>query len=571
MDGLLQFLRNMGTGRLIAMAVVGALTVGFFALIIGQLQTKPMTTLYSDLEAASAASIVERLEADQIPYETAAGGSTIRVPSDQVDRLRILLAGEGLSGSLVGKELFDQGNSFGRTSFELNVNYVRAIEGELARTIRYIQSVQEARVHIVMPERRPFQREAAEPTASIMIKPKGPGLTGREAQAIQALVASAVPGLSPDRVTITDTNGRLLSDGAANGDMARLSTLEEARLAREQLYREKIENLLASRVGMGKVRAEVAVSMDMNRTTRSETEFDPEGQVILSQTVGEERAQETDPQDAVTVDNNLPEAQQGGNQAAGGPTSTSQKSNEVTNFQNSKTETVTVQEPGQVSQIRVSVLVDGIRDLAEDGTTSNYQDRPEAEIESLRNLVLTAIPFDEARGDAVTVQSMRFADPPPMEPLPPTFNLFGMSKQDLLDIGAPIGLFILAVLVLLLVVRPIVTRVLEGIPDAAQLAAEQKAMLEAQQAPPALMGPDSPITAEVVALAAAGDENAAALVRAAKESGTLDEANLQIESKIDVAKVEGKIKDSALKKVAEIIKSNPDDSVAIVRTWLYAE
>lgn len=556
----------MGTTRLLIISVVAVGTLAFFFTVAGGLRTSPMTPLYTDLDPADAASIAQRLETDNIPYETAAGGRIVRVPQDQVDRLRLLLAGEGLSGGVIGKEIFDQESTFGRTSFELNVNYVRAIEGELARTIKYIRAVNDVRVHIVMPERRPFQREASQPSASILIKTGG-GLTQAQAQSVQSLVSSAVPGLSPDRVTISDTNGRLLVDGAAEGEYASLSSLEEARLTKERQMQAKIEQLLARRVGEGRVRAEVSVDMDMSRTTTSETTFDPDGQVVLSSNVREERADETTGVGGqVTVANALPDA--GGNNPSEGASSS--KTEETTNFENSRTETVTIKEPGTITQIRVSVLVDGIRTLDEDGITTAYQDRTEDEMEQLRQLVVSTLPYDADRNDSIVVQSMRFVDPAPFSGNEMSFSLFGLNKQDLIDVLTTGGSFVAIILVILLVVRPLVMRVIEAIPDAP--APVDPALLEAQQQPetPAITGPVQ-VTPEILEAAAGGDENAAALVLAARQAGTLTNEGLQTDNRIDVARVEGRIQESAVKKVAGIIRSNPEESTSIVRNWLYAD
>ncbi|WP_374763423.1 flagellar basal-body MS-ring/collar protein FliF [Yunchengibacter salinarum] len=576
MEALRQFVQNLGTTRLIIIGVVGAVTIGFFGLIIGQLQSSPMTVLYSDLQPAAASDIAQRLDAQNIPYETDAGGTIIKVPEGEVDRLRLSLAGEGLAGNVVGMELFDEDSSFGRTSFELNVNYVRAVEGELSRTISFIQSVQEARVHIVMPERRPFQRDADEPSAAIVIKPRGMGVTEAHAQSIQALVASAIPGLSPGRVTITDTSGRLLSKGSGGEGMGSFSSLEEARMAMEQRYRNKVESLLASRVGRGNVRAEVSVEMNMSRTTRSETRFDPAGQVVAAQTVIEEQSSEREESGSVTVGNNLPDAD---NNASSGPGSSEERVEERTDFQNSRTETVVVSEPGTVDRVRVAVLVDGIREKNDQGETTNYQDRTEDEIDALRELVLTAIPYNAERGDAVTVQAMRFADPPPMLDQQTQINIMGFEKQDIFQLLQVGGLILVATLVLLTVIRPLVSRILEAIPDAQMMKEAQQqeqarlaAEMEQDREQLALQAPDDgSITPEMLSAAARGDDRARALIRQAQQKGEFNLDDLNTESRIDVAQVEGRIQESAIKKVADIIQANPDDSVAIVRQWLYAD
>ncbi len=568
MESLFQFLRNMGTGRLMMVAFVGVVVVGFFVIVIGGLQTSRMSTLYADLDPAAAASIAQQLDAEGIPYESDATGRLVRVPQEQVDRLRLRFAGEGLTGGVVGKEIFDGESSFGRTSFELNINYVRAVEGELARTIKFIRSVSEARVHIVMPERRPFQREESQPSASILLKTSG-SISQQQAHAIQALVSSAVPSLSPDRVTITDTNGRLILDGATKKEFSSFSTLEDARLSAESIYRGRIEELIGSVVGRGLVRAEISVQMDMNRTTTSEVTYDPDTQVVLSQNVLEETSKEAPAGGQVTASLNLPDAQGGQN---GQQTNDTSKTNEVTNFENSKTETTTIKEPGTITQIRASVLVDYIRDLDEEGNTvGTPTPRTAEELQQLEDLVKTAIPYDENRGDQVTVATMRFIDPAPLGETTEAFSMLGLNKQDVFDVMKYGGTVLLAILVLLLIVRPLVARLIEAIPDAPPPIDPNQIEARQQEAPAALAGPGYGLSAEVLAAAAAGDPAATAAVMAARDSGSLEPAKLGTDGKIDVAQVEGRIQESAIKKVAEIIRANPEESVAIVRTWLYTD
>lgn len=582
MDGLLQFIRNMGAGRLLMMGVVGLMAVGFFWAIGGGLQTASMTTLYADLEPSAASSIAQQLDAQNIPYESNATGTLIKVPSDRVDQLRLRFASEGLSGGVVGKEIFDGESSFGRTSFELNINYVRAIEGELSRTIKSIRSINEARVHIVMPERRPFQREENRPSASILLQTSG-AIGSNQAQAIQSLVASAVPGLSADRITITDTNGRLLVDGSGDSEFSSFSDLEEARLSKERIYRSKIEELIGSVVGQGLVRAEVSITMDMNRTTTSATSFDPDGQVVLSSNVIEENSQEGKPGGGVTVGSNIPNGQ--GGSAGSDDSAESSKTSEVTNFENSRTETVTVKEPGEITQIRVSVLVDHNRVLDANGATvGTPTPRPQSEIDQIRSLVLTALPSIGQAADAgipgaagnqpvnlanVTVTQMRFVDPIPIESTMDPLALFGFDKGFVIEM-AKYGVFlIMGMLVLFLIVRPLVTRLIDAIPDAPPPV--DPTLEDKRVEMPAISAPGSPLSAEIMAAAARGDEDASAAVMAARASGSLVADKMGTDSKIDIAQVEGRIQESAIKKVAEIIRSNPEESVAIVRTWLYAE
>src|SRR5262252_2940585 len=203
-----------------AMIAVTAALVGFFAFVIMRVTTPPMTTLFTDLSMEDSSGIIKDLERQAIPFEIRNEGSTILVPKDKVTRLRMKLAEGGMpKGGGVGYEIFDKSDALGTTSFVQNINHLRALEGELARTIRALDRVQAARVHLVLPERTLFARDKAEASASIVLKVRGP-LEPQQVRAIRHLVASAVNGLKPERVSIVDEAGRLLADGARADDAA---------------------------------------------------------------------------------------------------------------------------------------------------------------------------------------------------------------------------------------------------------------------------------------------------------------------------------------------------------------
>src|SRR6266404_6997686 len=197
-----------------AMIAVTTALIGFFAFVIMRVTTPQMTTLFTDLSFEDSSGIIKDLERQAIPFELRNDGAIIMVPKDKVTRLRMKLAEGGLpKGGGVGYEIFDKSDALGTTSFVQNINHLRALEGELARTIRAIDRVQAARVHLVMPERPLFSRDKIEPSASIALKVRG-ALEAQQVRAIRHLVASAVNGLKPQHVSIVDESGRLLADGA---------------------------------------------------------------------------------------------------------------------------------------------------------------------------------------------------------------------------------------------------------------------------------------------------------------------------------------------------------------------
>ena len=214
-------------------------------------------------------------------------GAIVLVPKDQVPRLRMKLAEGGLpKGGGIGYEIFDKSDALGATSFVQNINHLRALEGELSRTIRAIDRVQAARVHLVLPERPLFSREKAEASASIVLKVRGE-LEPQQVRAIRHLVASAVNGLKPERVSIVDETGRLLADGA-QGDSAVGVTADERQIAYERRLREQVEGIVTSVVGPGHARVQFTADFDFNRVTQTSEKYDPEGRVLRSSQTREE-------------------------------------------------------------------------------------------------------------------------------------------------------------------------------------------------------------------------------------------------------------------------------------------
>src|SRR5438445_6105868 len=225
-----------------AMVAVTTALIGFFAFVIMRVTTPQMTTLFTDLSPEDSAGIVKDLERQAIPFELRNDGAAIMVPKDKVTRLRMKLAEGGLpKGGGVGYEIFDKSDALGATSFVQNINHLRALEGELARTIKAIDRVQAARVHLVLPERPLFSRDKVEPSASIVLRVRG-ALEAAQVRAIQHLIASAVNGLKPQRVSVVDEAGNLLADGAAGADTAIGGLGQERQTSYERRLRDQIES-----------------------------------------------------------------------------------------------------------------------------------------------------------------------------------------------------------------------------------------------------------------------------------------------------------------------------------------
>ena len=298
-----------------AMVAVTTALLGFFAFVIMRVTTPQMTTLFTDLSAEDSSGIIKDLERQAIPFELRNEGAVIMVPKDKVTRLRMKLAESNLpKGGGVGYEIFDKSDALGTTSFVQNINHLRALEGELARTIRAIDRIQAARVHLVLPERPLFSRETPEPSASIVLRVRG-SLEPQQIRAIRHVVASAVNGLKPQRVSIVDEAGRLLADGA--GKDAENAVGDERRTAFEKRMRNEVEAIVSSVVGQGRARVQLTADFDYNKVTQTSDKFDPEGRVLRSSQTREESSLTAENNGQVTVNNELP-----GNQAsttAGGP------------------------------------------------------------------------------------------------------------------------------------------------------------------------------------------------------------------------------------------------------------
>jgi flagellar M-ring protein FliF len=532
-QSLVAFLKGLGASRLMAMVAVTTALIGFFAFVIMRVTTPQMTTLFTDLSVEDSSAIVKDLERQAIPFELRNDGAVIMVPKDKVTRLRMKLAEGGLpKGGGVGYEIFDKSDALGTTSFVQNINHLRALEGELARTIRAIDRIQAARVHLVLPERPLFAREAPEPSASIVVRVRGT-LEPQQIRAIRHVVASAVNGLKPQRVSIVDEAGRLLADGASKDP--EIAVGDERRTAFEKRIRNEVEAIVSSVVGQGRARVQLTADFDYNKVTQTSDKFDPEGRVLRSSQTREESSLTADSNGQVTVNNELP-----GNQAnTSGPAARDQskKSEETNNYEISRTTKTEVTEAGRVNRISVAVLVDGAYTKNEKGEMV-YQERGKEELDRIATLVRSAIGFDQKRGDQVEVVNLRFAEAPTVPPVAEPTGLLGMlqfTKDDVMYVIELGVMMLLGLVVLFMVIRPLVKRIL------------------ASEVIPALAEP-------VPALTDGTQEGASgqALIPGTSAASQL----------IDVAQVQGQVHAQAVHRVGELAERNPNETASIVRQWL---
>jgi len=547
-NALITLVRTLGPARAGAIGVLTAVVLGLAVFGYMRASTSPLRPLFTDLTFDDSAAIVRQLESRNVRYELRGEGAVILVPGDQVLALRMALAENRLpAGGAVGYEIFDSGEGLGATSFVQNINHLRALEGELARTIRTIDRVRFARVHLVLPERKLFERDRAEPSASIAVQLRG-ALSAGQIRAIQHLVASAVKDLKPSRVSVIDDAGDLLASGVGDDAQIYATALEERRVALEERLKGQVESIVTSIVGPGNARVQVSAEIDTSRITDTSDVFDPDGRVLRSSQTREEETSSLDRAgaDGVSVGNELP-----GVGGATGPADGSQESGttseEINNYEISKRTTTEIREAGGVKRLSVAVLVDGLYSQSDTGEPV-YAPRPTEQIQQIATLVRSAIGFDSERGDAVEVVNLRFAP----EARPQQFDdsagsAVDLSTADFLRIVELAMLALIGLVLVLFVIRPLMRRVLSNdFPAQVRLAGpradeagQEEAGAAQKRSEPALPSPEQ-----------------------------LAQARAKVDDVIDIAKITGEVHGNSIRKVADLVKGNPEEAVAIMRQWI---
>lgn len=564
MEQLLETFKNLGPGRLAMMGLTFFGLIIFFVFITAKSSAPNMTMLYGELSATDATEISAKLDNANITYRLEENGTQVMVGQQDVGRARIMLAEEGLprKGSM-GYEIFDQKQSFGTTSFQQNINQLRALEGELSRTVSTIDNIRNARVHLVLPQRELFSREARPASASVFLNIQNSAALGQEQiQAIQHLIAAAVPQLKPVNVAVIDQNGNLLARGEDTDKPGSVGTAEELRQKYEARMTRSIEEMVGRIVGFGKVRTTVTADLNFDVISRNSESYNPDGQVVRStQTTTDESEDNTGANvNSVSVENNLPGLPAGSGAGTAGGSRTN-RTEEVTNFEISKTVESLVSESGKVEKLSIAVLVDGRyetdasvtkpEDAAEDwAPPRKYVARSQEELDKIATLVKSAVGFDETRGDTVEVVNMQFADGELLDVLPPDNTIMGFAREDLLGVAETLALSLVAVLIILLVLRPLAThftavaKATSGAGNDALTAQNEAALLLAQGNPQAqLAGPGMGMPGEPT----------------------------DLDAMIDMGAVEGKVKASSVQKISELVTNHPGETVSVIRQWMSQE
>ena len=534
MNNFIQSIKNLSPGRLASIAAIVIFLISFFVYLATKLNTGDYAVLYTDLEMEDAKQIVQHLETANIKYRLTKNGTEILVPEEDVNKMRIDTADLAMAskGSNVGYEIFDNTDALGSTNFVQNVNLIRALEGELARTIRSVDHIKSARVHLVLPKREMFSREEQMPTASVVIKTDGGKLSLESIHSIQQLIAAAVPKLDVKNVSIVDSAGNLLTNNFEDEEAVTVANNEALRLEQERKMSLQVQNLLEKSVGEGKVRAQVNLDMDFDQIVTNEEIYDPDSQVVRSQATVTDNSTTDNVEQPVSVAQNIPNGDMG---AAGTGVSRKSRTEETVNYEISKVVRNKVKNSGTIKRLGVAVIVDGIYERNAEGKVV-YRDRTPEEMEQIRSLVKSAVGFDAERGDMVEVANMKFASNQPEIEEVNEVLIMGFTKDELIRIAEGIGVAIVAILVILLVIRPLINNAFET----------NTANGEGR-----LLGDNA-------------EEDNLLL------SNFLNEEDGEIDELINMNKIDGRIKVSSLKKINDIVEKNPDAAVNIIRGWLYS-
>ncbi len=525
LPNIMEGLKSLGRMRLVALGVVGVLLLLSLGVIAFHNRSEPMALLYGDLELNEAAEMVDDLAKAHISTTTGPDGRSLYVPGNDVAQARLLLAKAGLpGGGAVGYELFDKSGTLTSTQFEQGIDETRALEGELERSIRLIHGVRNVRVHLVLPHRDLFSTETNPSQASVILDVGRSGAVSEDAiAAIQNLVSAAVPGLRTHGISIVDTRGDVLArPGDPDSLAGQESSLEKQRHSEEQRLAQAVEDILTPTLGLGHVRARAAVTMNTDIIHETDESYDPNQQVLRSQSTSTDKSANSEANQNTSVGNNLPNANAGQNNRTG---SSEERTDETNNYEIGKRTRVINQTRPRVSRISLAVMVDGTVTTDQAGKPS-WKPLDEAEVKRLTQLVQTAIGYDKTRGDEVNVVSMPFrvdggADMPHQDT--PFFT-----REMIIYLAEWIVPILLLLGAAAMLLGPILRRARKG----------------------------------------AGAEGAVAGAEAAADGSSAEGGEAGRSDRISVDGVEGEMRREALARVTQRVEENPDDAIAVVRNWL---
>lgn len=526
--------QQLGPQKLLLMVILSLAMIIAFTMISMRLTAPNMQLLYGGLAPKEASQIADNLATQGIKYEVR-GESNIYVPEDKVGELRLKIAGEGLVGNNIkGYEVFDNSSSFGTTSLVQNINSRRALEGELARTIMSLPSVNNARVHLVIPKKRLFLKEDVKPTASVVLNVGSRLLSEEQINSIMHMVASSVPSLKPENVSIVDNRGKLLSAGEGENDMSRLTNAEKYRNKIEAKYQAQITNMLETIVGMGKVNVKVSAEIDMNSIEETAEIYDPKNQVVRSEQTNEEEVASQGASNSSIVgtasnldENNNTDAETLLNRGA---SENQTRTQSTVNYEISKTVRHSIKKAGEITRLSVAAVLEG--NYSEENGTRKYVPLTDAQLTKIKSLIQSAIGFDESRGDIVEVVDLPFSE---IEQIPEKEEKL-FDKQDIVKIIEYVMLLTGFIVMVVFVIKPILSTTHTVV----------QSKMPAKRADPQI---------NTTAAELSNDED--------------DEEEDDL--LIDVTNVEGKVREASIKKAANIIENHPEESTQVIRRWMLGD
>lgn len=500
-----------GISRTQRMFVSGlaAVVLGAFFGFIFWINQPNYKILYTNLGPEDTNRVVKMLQADKVPYKLEDNGTTVTVPASRVYDMRVKIAGEGgLVGTGIGFEIFDE-VKVGQTDFVQRINYQRALQGELARTISEFPNVESARVHLVVPQKSLFIEEQQKPSASVVIKLKDPArkMEPKEALGVVNMMVMSIEGLDKNRVSITDSTGKSLYFPEEDSIAGMSNAQREHKMRMEQGYERRIDELLTPVMGPGKIIAKVNADLDYSQRTIRREIFDPEKTAVRS----EQRSEETNAGRANLESGSTDVNFRGDGLNGAVSTQNGSRETRTTNYEINKEEQSIVAPVGEIKRLTVAVVVDGSYEKNEAGEYA-FVPRSKEELDRIRVLVSNAVGYDRARGDTIEVSCIPFGE----TELPQEVTAAEMVAQYAERLGKPLLNALLAFLFLMLVVRPVILALirpkveageviegLEGLPSAE----EQLALYEAQEEAARQAAENAQLASESTGALDAGDED----------------------------------------------------------------
>lgn len=554
MNNFIKTIKSLGKTKLISLAAIMGTLLLFFGYLITKGATTSLVPVSEEIETFEMGKVIEKLESMNIDYKITDRG-ILMVHKDEKSKVLITLAGLGVKTNITGYELFDKVDSFSATNFMQTINNIRAIEGEITRSILTFHNIKNARVHINIPKKSIFQEAEFQPRAAVLLDvKKNKTVENEQIKAIQNLVSVSVVNMKPSSVKVMDTNGKLLSkESDEDSSISDIKNCNDIKFNYESRLKYQLEDILERSLGIGKVRVNVSVDMDFNQFSENSEKYDPNEKVVRSEQLSDEKTDESSSENQMTIEKEIKEEDAEKNSEKS--KNNSSKKQQTKNYEISKTIKSLIKNPGEIKQISVAVLVDGSYKINEKTKQEEYIARSESDIEKISALVKSAIGFKKERNDKVEVVNMRFHQE--------KFDLneerqqfiYGFKKDSVLAIFDKITIGTILLFIIIVVIKPIIQNALklksidpESIDDIMQFTDNFELVKQGAKM--------TNITNNH--LNGAGGSGVA---------GGKDVTD-DIEEKINIEKIDGMIKKSSVQGISELIDKYPDRSVVVLREWL---